>query len=72
MWATFEDAILEDTGTFQNDMKRLHKEKKNMVTYCERTMRNEELKADSKAVVIMEELRAKKKYAHRELDDASA
>lgn len=51
-------------------MKALHKKKKNMVTYCERTMKQEELKADKKSVIIMEELKAKKKHAYRVLDDA--
>ena len=48
MWATFEDAILEDTQTFQSTMKQLHKKKKNMVTYCQRTMKEEELLTKAK------------------------
>lgn len=42
-----------------------------MVTYCERTMREEELKADKKSVLIMEELKSKKKHAYRDLDEAN-
>ena len=33
-------------------------------------MREEELKADKKSVMMMEELKSKKKHALRELDDA--
>ena len=69
MWATFEDAILEDTQTFQSTMKQHHKKKKNMVTYCQRKMKEEELEADRKSVALLEDLKSKDKHCFRKLDD---
>ena len=41
-----------------------------MVIYCQRTMKEEEIKADAKSIVIMEALKKKKKYSYRTLDEA--
>lgn len=51
-------------------MKTNHKKKKNIILFCERSMRNEELIADKKSIAIMDKLKEKKKYAYRELDEA--
>jgi hypothetical protein len=51
-------------------MKNLHKKKKNMVTFCTRAMKDEELMADKKSVAILEALKSAKKHANRVLDEA--
>jgi len=47
-----------------------HKKKKNIIAFCERAMRTEELEADKKSIFKLDELKSKKKYAYRELEDA--
>jgi hypothetical protein len=51
-------------------MKNLHKKKKNMWTFCTKAMKDEELKADSKSVAILEDLKSSKKHSTRILDEA--
>jgi len=41
-----------------------------MVTFCQRAMKVEELSADDKSVIILEDLKSKKKHSYRILDEA--
>ena len=69
MWATFDNAVLEPTQTFQSYMKTNHKKKKNITMFCDRRMKTEELLADKKSIEKFDELKAKKKHAYSELDE---
>jgi hypothetical protein len=52
-------------------MKVNHKKKDNIINYCMKAMRDEEKMAEKKSIAILDELKAKKKYAYRTLDSST-
>lgn len=68
VWHQFDEAVNENTGKFQAEMKASHKEKLHIITYCSKLMREEELKAEAKSIEMIRELQGKKKHTMRELE----
>ena len=52
-------------------MKTNHKKKKNIILFCSRSMKQEELAADKKSIDKMDDLKAKKKHAWKEVENAA-
>ena len=52
-------------------MKANHKKRKNIILFCQRSMKEEELVADKKSIDKMDALKAKKKYAWKEVENAA-
>lgn len=51
-------------------MKLNHKKKENIIIYCSKKMREEELDAERRSIIILNDLKSMKKHKYRELDEA--
>ena len=70
IWQTFNESIMDNTNTYQAFMKLNHKKKENIILYCEKKMREEELEAEKRSIELLNDLKSKKKHKYRDLDGA--
>ena len=70
MWATFSDAITDPMNTYQAFMNQNHKKKQNIIIFCKKMMREEELNAEKRAIDLLSTMKGLKKHSYRELEEA--
>ena len=70
-WGVFDENIIEPLQQYQTYMKANHKKKENIIIFCQRQMRDEEIRAEKKSISILDELKSKKKYAYRTLESST-
>ena len=50
LWGTFQEAVMDPMQTYQAFMNQNHKKKQNIIIFCERKMREEELDAEKRSI----------------------
>ena len=68
-WQGFEEACSDLTQKYQGEMKSQHREKKNIIIYCSKVMRDEELLGEKKSIDLIRHFQRLKKHKLRDLEE---
>ena len=60
----------DQTQKYQTEMKVSYRQKRHIILYCTKAMRDEELEAESKSIELIRSFESVKKHKFRDLEDA--
>ena len=61
---------MDPMQTYQAFMNQNHKKKKNIIVFCERKMREEELDCEKRSIKLLEDMKGLKKHTYRDIEDS--
>lgn len=67
-WQQFEEACNDLTQKYQSEMRMLHRDKKHVIQYCSKAMRDEELLGEKKSIELIREFKRLFKHKKRYLE----
>ncbi len=67
-WRQFDEAIGDVVEKYQKEMIDTTKEKQRIITYCEKVMKEKELKAETDCIKLIRTLESQKKHVLREIE----
>lgn len=54
-WQKYDEAVNDSTQKYQTEMKNLYRQKKHLITFCSKAMRDEELQCEKNAIKLIED-----------------